>query len=88
MVWRIEFAKEAAKEFDKLAKPVQQLIRDYLRHRVQPLANPRLVGKPLTNDKSGLWRYRVEKYRIVCKFEEKTVVILILRIGKRDKVYD
>lgn len=87
MAWRIEFTKAAAKDFDKLAKPIQQLIRDYLRHRVQTLPDPKQVGKALIGDKSGLWRYRVEKYRIICKFEDDALVILVVQIGKRDKVY-
>ncbi len=39
-------------------------------------------------DYAGLWRYRVGKYRIICNIVEKRLVILVLRIAKRDEVYD
>jgi mRNA interferase RelE/StbE len=87
MDWRIEFAPEAAKEFGKLGGTAQRLIRDYLRTRLCQAENPRSFGKALSGDKAGLWRYRVEKYRIICKIEDHALIILIVRIGKRDKVY-
>ena len=47
-----------------------------------------LSGGLSSGDKIGLWRYRVGKYRIVCKLEDDVCTILVLQIAKRDKVYD
>lgn len=88
MAWTIEFSPSAAKEFDKLGQTTRQLIRNYLRHRVAAAPDPRAFGKPLSGDKAGLWRYRVDKYRIVCRIEDKQLIILVVRVAKRDKVYD
>jgi mRNA interferase RelE/StbE len=37
---------------------------------------------------AGLWRYRVGDYRLVCRFEENRLVVLVLKIGHRREVYD
>ena len=44
-------------------------------------------GKALTGKLSGLWRYRVSDYRIICKVEGKTITILVLDIGHRKEIY-
>lgn len=87
MVWQVEFTAAARKEFDHLPKHIQQLVSTYLRKRVMMAEDPRQNGKPLRGDKSGLWRYRIEKYRIVCKIEQERLVVLVVRIAKRDEVY-
>jgi len=62
-------------------------IRDYLRERVQPLEDPRQLGKPLQGKMGELWRYRVGDYRLVAHLEDDRVCILIVRIGHRREVY-
>ena len=49
--------------------------------------NPRIKGKPLTGDLKGLWRYRVGDYRILAEIQDDKIVILILDIGHRSKIY-
>jgi len=46
------------------------------------------VGKPLIGKKAGLWRYRVGDHRIVCRIEDARVVVLVIAVGHRSKVYD
>ncbi|WP_244511421.1 type II toxin-antitoxin system RelE family toxin [Vreelandella arcis] len=62
-------------------------IRDYLRSQVQPLEDPRQLGKPLTGQLSELWRYRVGSYRIIASIEDKEVCILVIRVGHRRDIY-
>ena len=88
MVWKIEFDHNAAHEFKKLDKNSQSLISSYLKNKILKSAHPKDLGKPLRHDHSGLWRYRVEKFRIICSIEERNFVVLILRVGQRDHVYD
>lgn len=87
MVWTVEFDPAAEKEFSKLTTAVQREIADYVDKLVQ-LKNPAVRGKGLHGNKSGLWRYRVGKYRLICKIEEHRLVIFVIRVGKRGKVYD
>ena len=85
--WRT-FDDSAAKEFRKLSPSAQKLIRDYLRDRLSTLKDPKTIGKPMKYSYVGLWRYRIDKFRIICKIEDDKLVILVLKVGMRDKVYD
>ena len=67
MAWAIEFDLDAAEEFRKLDRTVQLAIRRYLRERIATDDDPRRFGKPLIADKSGLWRYRIGDFRLVCR---------------------
>ncbi|MBA3968464.1 MAG: type II toxin-antitoxin system RelE/ParE family toxin [Nitrospirales bacterium] len=51
--------------------------------------DPRAFGKSLTSYFSGLWRYRIEDYRAICRFEdEQLLVVLVLRVAYRSTVYN
>lgn len=86
MKWRIEFEKSARDTLAKLDKPVRQQIEKYL-DNLLTLDDPRMRGKGLTGDKAGQWRYRVGDYRIICEIRDNVLVILVLSIGHRSKVY-
>ena len=85
--WKIEFDTKAQKRFDKLDKQSQKKVQGYLNKDILNLEHPKLFGKALRNNKKGLWRYRVDKFRIICKLEENKLIILIVAIAKRDVVY-
>ena len=87
-IWKIEFEDKAAKELRKLDHQTQKLILNFLKNKILNVDNPRSFGKPLLGDLSGLWRYRVEKYRIICNIDNDEIKILILKISHRDSVYD
>ena len=83
---RIVYSETALKEFKKLDHPVQKQIKKYM-DEVGNLANPRTRGKALTADFTGLWRYRVGDYRIVCDIQDELILITVLRIAHRRKIY-
>ena len=87
MTWIIEFDSKARKEFKKLSKDVQKEIQHFLRKKLINTSDPTEFGKPLMHEKSGLWRYRVGKYRLICSIEGEKLIIYVIRIAKRDKVY-
>ena len=87
MAWTVEFQLTAQKQFRQLDRPIQQRIRDYFRKRVLAAEDPRQLGKALTGDKGGLWRYRIGDYRAICKIEDQRLVVLVLEIGHRREVY-
>jgi mRNA interferase RelE/StbE len=87
LAWAIEFDLDAAKEFRKLDRTVQLAIRKYLRERIDTDDDPRRFGKPLIGDESGLWRYRVGDFRLVCRIEDERLVVLVLAVGHRREVY-
>ncbi|MCC6581969.1 MAG: type II toxin-antitoxin system RelE/ParE family toxin [Phycisphaeraceae bacterium] len=86
-MWRIEFTAKAGKQFGKLDKQTQRDIVAYL-DKILESEDPLSFGKPLVGDLSGFWRYRVGKYRLICEIMKKVLVIEVISIGKRDKVYD
>lgn len=88
MVWVINWEEKALKELKKLDKPVQLKILKFLNKRVAALENPRVSGKPLSYEKYGLWRYRLEDYRIICRIDDAEVVILVVQVGHRKDVYE
>ncbi len=86
MIYSIKFSPHAAKQFGKFDKQTQRSISSYL-DKIIAADNPCDFGKVLTGDKAGLWRYRVGKYRIICKIHEKELVIEVITVNKCDKVY-
>lgn len=87
MVWTFSFEERALKEFKKLSKDEQVKISHYIRKRVLILEDPLSIAKPLKYGFVGLWRYRIEKMRIICSIDKERQEILVLSLGKRDKVY-
>lgn len=87
MGWQIELTDAAVKQLKKVGHTDAKRIRDYLRERVQPLDDPRQLGKPLQGQMSELWRYRVGDYRLVVQIEDERVCVLVVRIGHRKEVY-
>lgn len=65
MTWIVEFDDAARKELRKLSPQAQQDILRYLRERIVTNEDPRRFGKPLSRELAGLWRYRIQNYRII-----------------------
>lgn len=89
MSWKIEFDESVLNDLKKLGKPAQKKIISYLKDRIANLEDPRTSGKPLRGASyRGIWRYRVENYRILCRIEDAKLTILVVAAGHRSKVYD
>ena len=88
MTWTVEFDDAAAKELRKLDRQAQHEILRYLRERIATDEDPRRLGKPLSRELAGLWRYRVRDYRLICNIEDSELVVLVLRIGHRKDIYE
>lgn len=87
MTWSVEWDDRARRELRRLDPGAQRQILRYFRERISVDQNPRRFGKPLTGDKTGLWRYRIRDYRAVCRIEDDRVVVLVLRVAHRKEVY-
>lgn len=87
MAWEISFSPRAVKSFKKLDTAEQRRVSKFLRE-VGALEDPRLRGKALTANKSGLWRWRVGDYRIIADIVDARVVVVVVDVGRRSKVYD
>ena len=85
-MWEVVFTSKAKKEFSKLDKQNQRIIVGYL-EQVIGSGNPHNFGSALVGNLSGFWRYRVGKYRIICEIQNNNLIIELISIGKRDKIY-
>ena len=88
MTWKIEWDDRARRELRKLDYPVQKEILRYLRTRISKSENPRVFGQNLSGNKAGLWRYRIENYRIICRIEDEALVVLVVGVGHRKEIYE
>lgn len=82
MVYEIQWTKIAAKQFGRLDKTVQKrIIKKLETIRDNPFFyTTRLVG-------FDLYKIRVGDYRIIISIEKNTLVILVLKVGDRSKIY-
>lgn len=88
MTWNVEWDDRARRELRSLDTGTQRKILRYLRERIATPDDPRRFGRGLTGDKAGLWRYRVGDYRLICRIEIGTLIVLVLTVGHRATVYD
>ena len=87
MTWAIEFSGTSLRALKKIDRPVSKRILRYMGD-VSALNNPRARGKALTGPLSGLWRYRVGDYRVVCEIRDQTVTIYAIDADHRSRAYD
>ena len=86
MLWKVEFTETADRQLSSLDKSERERIRHYIRD-IEKLPSPRLRGEPLVGNLADFWKYRVGKYRIICRLQDDALLVLVVKIGKRDKVY-
>jgi mRNA interferase RelE/StbE len=87
LAWTIEFTETAKVQLRKLDKPIARRVMDFMGERVAVTDDPRQIGKALTGQFSGLWRYRVGDVRVICAIEDGALRVLVVRIGNRREVY-
>lgn len=87
MGWMVEISPTAQKQLAALDRAAQKRLLDYLSERIDGCKNPRHFGEPLKANLSGLWRYRVGDYRIICSIEDDRIIVLVLNIGHRREIY-
>lgn len=86
-IYNVEVSERFKKEFKKLDKYTQLIIRAWIDKNLVETENPRNHGKGLTANRSGQWRYRIGDYRLICTIDDTKLVILALTIGYRSKIY-
>ncbi len=87
MAWTVKLSDDAKRDLQKLDKPIQKRIAAFLQERIQAAENPRASGKALQGNLSGLWRYRVGDYRLLCRVEDEELIVLVIEIGHRREIY-
>ncbi len=84
----VELSERFKKEFRKLDKYTQKIIRAWINKNLVGCTEPRQHGKGLTSNRSGQWRYRIGDYRLICKINDNELIILALSVGHRRDIYE
>ncbi|WP_299265850.1 type II toxin-antitoxin system RelE/ParE family toxin [uncultured Leptotrichia sp.] len=87
MKYSLMYSEKAQKQLNKLDNSMKSKILKYIDQNLFDTDNPKKFGKALRYNLKGFWRYRVENYRIIVKIKESELVILVVQIDKRDKIY-
>lgn len=87
MNYKIETTVKFEKEFRKLDKYTQRMIKAWIEKNLVNCLDPQQHGKGLTSNKSGQWRYRIGDYRLICLIEDNKLIITTLTIGHRRDIY-
>jgi len=87
LAWTASFDPRALKELENLDRIAQKRVVAYVQTRVLERGKPRDLGKPLTGDKAGLWRYRIGDLRLICRLDDEAQRVLILRVAHRKEAY-
>jgi mRNA interferase RelE/StbE len=87
MAYKIKFEENARRVFNDLDNSTKKAIAKFL-SRCELVENPRCFGKALQYNLYGLWRYRIGKYRLIADIRDNILLVLIVYLGKRDKIYN
>lgn len=88
MSYSVETTARFDREFRKLDRYTQRMIKSWIDRNLDGCEDPRRHGKGLTANRSGQWRYRIGDYRLICQIEDNELVILALTVGHRREVYE
>jgi mRNA interferase RelE/StbE len=87
LTWTLRISETAKRQLKKLDRSTAQTLLRYMNRLLLEDEHPTQRGKALTANLTGLWRYRVGDYRLVCDIQDGELVVLLLRIGHRREVY-
>ena len=85
--YNVALSERFKKEFRKLDKYTQKMIRGWIDKNLVGTSNPRIHGKGLTANRSGQWRYRIGDYRLIYQIEDNELIILALTVGHQREIY-
>ena len=88
MAYHVTYAKAAVRQLKKMDRFDARLIVSWIDKNLQGCTDPRARGKALAANRSGQWRYRVGKYRILCVIRDDELVVEVITIGHRRDVYE
>jgi len=88
MSYSIETTARFDKEFKKLDRYTQRMIKGWIDKNLADTDDPRRQGKGLTANRNGQWRYRIGDYRLICHIDDGKLIILALSIGHRRDIYE
>ncbi|WP_456152823.1 type II toxin-antitoxin system RelE family toxin [Mogibacterium sp.] len=87
MIYQLVTTDKFDKAFKKLDRQTQKIIKAWIDKNLMQCIDPRIHGKGLTSNRIGQWRYRVGDYRILAEIQEERLVLVLIDIGHRSRIY-
>lgn len=85
MGYRVVYSPGAVKDIERLDRPIQKRVMAFV-DRIEASSNPRFDGSALKGD-AREWKYRIGDYRMVAEILDKEVVVWVVKVRHRSKVY-
>ena len=63
-------------------------VKRSVKQALRSLSTDPFSGAPLMRELSGLWRFKVRRFRIIYELDRKARIIRIFAIGHRREVYE
>jgi len=87
MTYHVRYDKRADKQLEKMDGGTRRLVLAYINSKLNGTEDPRALGKGLTGDRAGQWRYRIGDYRLLAVIKDDELIIYIFKIAHRSTVY-
>ena len=82
VIWEDSALEGLAKIDYTIAKKIKTKVETYL------VKDPLNLGKPLTHEFRGFYRYRCyDAYRVIYKVKKSELLILVVKVGHRREIY-
>ena len=82
--YEVVLSPKAEKQLDELPTPLRRRITEAIEGLE---SKPRPHGVKKLTGAENLWRIRVGDYRIVYTIEDDRLIVLVVKIGHRRKIY-
>ena len=82
-MFKVQFKKSVQKDLRTLSKADQKRTLDQIG---KVLAKDPYLGKALTGEFKGLYRWRTGQFRVIFEIQKEVLIILVLKIGHRKEV--
>lgn len=84
-MYELRLKRSVIKDLRRVGQKRAAEVMDAVRRILLP--DPRGAGKPLRGHGGILWRFRVGDCRVIYTFDDKVLIVLVVRIGARKDVY-
>lgn len=83
MKYKVIYMPQAQKQLKKTDRNQGKIIVAWIRKNLENTTDLRQLGKGLTGNKSGEWRYRIGNYRTLANICDSEIKIQLFSIGHR-----
>ena len=84
-MYRVCYLDSVQEDFENLDRPLRKRILDKIETHLAK--DPSGLGKALSGQFKGFWRYRIGDFRVIYKIAEAEILILVVRVGHRKNIY-